>query len=259
MQGSLPDFQKYMYVCIVGSRKYSSYGKNVCEYIVQSLKGYPVVIVSGLALGIDGIAHHAALNAMLPTIAILGSGLDTTVLYPAQHRYLSQQILTSGGALLTELDPKIGGAHWTFPRRNRLMAAISDVIIVIEAEQKSGTKITATYGAEYGREVFAVPGSIFSKNSVGIHELIADGAQPFISIEHFLDTLGFTTRPESAEATASCTIEEQEILGLLTRPCSRSELVQQTDFSIARINTLIMQLEMRDFVKESNGVLHRIR
>ncbi|KXJ98072.1 MAG: hypothetical protein UZ19_OD1000791 [Parcubacteria bacterium OLB19] len=168
-QGNLPPAALKL-LAVVGSRKYTTYGKQVIEHLINGLADYPVGIVSGLALGIDGLAHEQALKNNLYTLAVPGSGLDKSVLYPARHKELAERILRGGGGLLSELPPKTAAAPWTFPQRNRLMAGLCHATILIEAGEKSGTLITARMVADYNRELLAVPGSIFSKNSYGTHQ-----------------------------------------------------------------------------------------
>src|SRR3989344_4618820 len=170
MQGVLPS-EEHKWLCVVGSRRYTNYGKEVCGKLIEGLRGYPVVIVSGLALGIDALAHRAALAANLPCVAVPGSGLSPHVLHPASNRRLADDILLSGGAMLSEFEPDFRPTLWSFPQRNRIMAGLSDAVLVIEAESKSGTLITSKLATEYNRDVFTLPGSIFSSTSAGPHML----------------------------------------------------------------------------------------
>src|SRR3989338_8094698 len=163
-------------LAIVGSRKFTTYGREVCESLIAGLSGAPVTIVSGLALGIDSIAHRAALRADLQTIAIPGSGLDRKVLHPHSHVNLAEEIIENGGGLISEYDDLMPAGVWAFPRRNRIMAGLCHATLVIEAERKSGTLITSRLATEYNREVGAVPGSIHSPSSEGPHMLIRLGA-----------------------------------------------------------------------------------
>lgn len=140
--GTNPDWSRKL-LCIVGARKNSSYGKEAVETLVEGLRGYPITIVSGLALGIDSIAHRAALKNNLPTIAVPGSGLSLEVLHPQSHTRLAQEIVEKGGMLMNEFDPEFKAAHYSFPQRNRIMAGMSHATLVVEAEKKSGTLITA--------------------------------------------------------------------------------------------------------------------
>ena len=136
IQGELPDEEETVFLAVVGSRKYTSYGKDVCERLIEGLRGYPVVIISGLALGIDSIAHKKALEVGLKTIAIPGSGLDENVLYPATNIQLARKIIEQGGCLLSEFEPDFRATTWSFPQRNRLMAGISHGVLIVEAEEE---------------------------------------------------------------------------------------------------------------------------
>ncbi len=184
-----PDDMKFL--CVIGSRKYSNYGEEVCRSIIHGLKGYPVVIVSGLALGIDSIAHEVALEADLKTIAFPGSGLLPEVIYPQCHLGLANRIVESGGALISPFEMDNAGGLWTFPFRNRLMAGISHATLLVEGRRGSGTLITANNANEFCRDVFVIPGSIFSDLSYGAHTLLRQGATAVSSSEDVLESLGF--------------------------------------------------------------------
>lgn len=165
-------------LAVVGSRQYTDYGKQVVEHLVNGLHGYNIGIVSGLALGIDSLAHEAALNNNMYTLAIPGGGLSDQVIYPSSHKPLARKILESGGGLLSEYDHDFRATNWSFPKRNRLVAGISQAVLVIEAGEKSGSLITARLCADYNRELLVVPGSIFSDNSRGTHQFLKLGATP---------------------------------------------------------------------------------
>jgi DNA protecting protein DprA len=189
--GTMPS-DEYKFLCIVGSRTYSTYGKDACRKLILGLRGYPIVVVSGLAVGIDSFAHEAALEAGLKTISFPGSGLDPSVLYPSSKRYLAKQIVESGGALISRFNSLQKSDNWTFPSRNRLMAGVSHATMIIEARRGSGTLITAKYAEEFNRDVLAVPGPIDSELSYGPHMLIRRGATPITSSQDILEALGFT-------------------------------------------------------------------
>lgn len=176
LEGHYPDQEHHLFLTIVGSRKATHYGKEVCHSIIKALKDYPVVIVSGLAVGIDTYAHTYALAYGMPTIAVLGSGLSEEVIYPPSNRPLAKRIVEQGGCLLSEYDPTFTPKKWSFPKRNRIMAGIAHAVLIIEAENTSGSRITAELAYDYNREVLAVPGSIFSKYSAGCNTLITQGA-----------------------------------------------------------------------------------
>src|SRR3989338_2002978 len=139
--GEIPDYSRKL-LCVVGSRKFTQYGKDATEYLIEGLRGYPITIVSGLALGIDSIAHRAAMKNNLPTIAVPGSGLSLEVLHPQSHTRLAQEIVERGGMLMNEFDPEFKAVYYSFPQRNRIMAGMSNATLIIEAEKKSGTLIT---------------------------------------------------------------------------------------------------------------------
>jgi DNA processing protein len=181
----------YKTICIVGSRRYSSYGHDVTRGIVESLKDYKVIIVSGLALGLDTVVHHSTLDHGIPCIAVPASGLNEDVLYPRTNVELTQKIVEKGGLLLTEYEPDFRATPWSFPHRNRIMAGLSDATIIIEAESDSGTLFTAKLAHDYGRKVLAVPSSIFSPTGEGCNKMIQNGkAQIITSREDVAELLG---------------------------------------------------------------------
>jgi len=159
---------------IVGSRRPSPYGEAVAEQLSADLAAAGVVIVSGLALGIDAAAHRGALNGGGTTIAVMGTGVD--IVYPAAHSALAEQIVAGGGALVSQFPDGTLPRRHNFPARNLTMAALCDVVVVVEAAEGSGALITAAAALELGKDVMAVPGSVFSPLSVGTHGLIRDGA-----------------------------------------------------------------------------------
>jgi DNA processing protein len=159
---------------IVGSRKPTPYGEAVAEELALELARAGVVIVSGLALGIDAAAHRGALNAGGVTVAVMGTGVD--VIYPAAHTHLAEAILAGGGALVSQFPDGTAPRRHNFPARNYTMAALSDVVVVVEAAEGSGALITAEAALDLHKEVMAVPGSVFSPQSVGTHGLLRDGA-----------------------------------------------------------------------------------
>jgi len=190
IMGELPP-SNFVYLCIVGSRKHTSYGKDSCQKLIAGLKGYPIAIVSGFAFGIDTIAHQSAIDANLPTIVFPGSGLSNNRIYPRTNFNMVQKILSSGGCFISEFEPNFKATPWAFPMRNRLMAGISKAVLIIEAEEKSGTLITARLATDYNKDVFALPGSIFSTSSKGANKLIRQGAVPITSSSDILEALGF--------------------------------------------------------------------
>lgn len=260
--GTLPP-DDFKFLCIIGARNHSRYGEEVCKNLISGLRGYNIVIVSGLAIGIDSISHKSALEAGLRTVAFPGSGLSSKVLYPFSRRHLAKKILDSGGALLSPFDYEQQGIFWTFPVRNRLMAGMSHATLVIEGRRHSGTLLTADYAAEFGRDVFAVPGSIFSELSYGPHMLISRGATPICTSDDILQALGFAihsgknkTRAENLSLfELSLSPEEKSIVELLKKEnMSASNMINKLSISSAQFNIIISKLELRGVVTESDGI-----
>lgn len=261
--GTLPP-ENYFRLVVVGSRKYTNYGKEVCEKLVAGLAGYPICIISGLALGLDTLAHKAALKAGLPTIAIPGSGLNEKVLYPASNHGLAREILSNGGCLLSEFAPDFRATIWSFPQRNRIMAGIAHAVLVIEAEEKSGTLITSRLATDYNRDVFAVPGSIFSECSHGTHMLIRLGATPITSSEDILDALSIeiasntsSMLQSNAKTRIPLTHDEQKIFDLIAEPIARDLLIYKSGMPITQITALLSVMEIKGLIREFMGEIHR--
>ncbi len=253
IQGKMPS-KNLKLLAVVGSRQYTSYGKQVLDYLISGLKDYPVGIVSGLALGIDSLAHEAALKNDLYTLAIPGSGLDSSVLYPARNRGLAEKILRSGGGLLSELSPLSAAASWTFPKRNRLMAGLCPATILIEAGEKSGTLITARLTAEYNRELLAVPGSIFSKNSFGVHQFLKLGATMVTEASDILEVLKIEEKIKTEKnIRKNLSPQKEKVVNLLFEPKSKDDLIRilekEMNLSVAKANILLMELEMEGIIK----------
>lgn len=260
VRGTYPN-EDLKFLAVVGSRKYTPYGKSACEMLIGGLRGYPICIISGLALGIDGIAHEAALSAGLPTVAVPGSGLSDTVLYPRTNFGLAQRILKNGGALLSEFPPDHTARPENFPKRNRIMAGLSHAVLVIEADMRSGTLITARLAMEYNRDVLAVPGSIFSPQSNGNHYLLKNGATPIGSSEDILEALGFTPDKKDSgpyEIPLDCGEHERDLLLLLEIPKEREVLLRELSLNTAEANAVLSLLEIKGLIKEEGGFINRI-
>lgn len=269
-------------LCIVGSRKATTYGKEVTDFLVSGLQGYNIIIVSGLAMGIDSYAHKAALKYKIPTISFPGSGLDDDVLYPAINIKLKKEIIESNGLLVSEYESDKRSEIYYFPARNRLMAALSDLILVVEAEEKSGTQITARLALEYGKEVAIVPGSIFSAYSRGTAQLFKDGAQPVTCADDILYILGIKSKKEEAEHKKNTknknaqnnqislfenenklydTLNEKEIIimKLLTAPLDKDTLIESSGLLAHEALIAITNLESKNYILDNFGEIKRIR
>lgn len=258
-RGQLPSWDM-KFLAIVGARKYTEYGRQVVQTLVEGLRGYPVVIVSGLALGIDSIAHKAALKSGLPTLAIPGSGLDSNVLYPRSHVRLANEIVKREGCLMTEFEPSFRATRWSFPQRNRIMAGLCHAVLVVECTEMSGTLITARLAMEYNRDVLAVPGSIFSNNSAGPHMLIRDGATPVRSSDDILEALDLTQITNHATRNIeiqNLTSDEQIVFNLLKEPLTRDELIRDSGFDTSKANIILGTLELKGLITETLGKVEK--
>lgn len=256
ISGELPD-ENFIYLAVVGSRKFTTYGKEACEKIINGLRGYNFVIVSGLALGIDSIAHRAAMANNLQTIAIPGSGLDEKVLHPHSHKKLAEQIVEAGGCLLSEFEPEMPAGLHTFPIRNRIIAGISHGVLVIEAAERSGTLITANFALEFNRDVFAVPGSIFNENSKGTNRLIKMGAAPIMSAEDILDAYNIAHSGENLKLNFPVSPIEQKIFDALGEPANRDDLIRKLGLPATEINSTLSLMLLNGLIKESGGEIYR--
>lgn len=243
----------FVRLCVVGPRKHSEYAELVCKKIISGLSKYPISIVSGLAYGIDSIAHQTALENNIHAIAIPGSGLADDVLYPQRHLGLAHEILNAGGCLISEFDDDFHATNWTFPQRNRIMVGISEAVLIIETSEKSGTMITARLATDYNKEVMTVPNSIFSENSTGSNKLLRDGAHLILESDDVLEILGFeNVKPPSIEPRFD---SEAEIIiyNFLNEPKNIDEVITETGLSIQQFNIAISMLEIKDLIQTTNG------
>lgn len=261
IQGEFPLGEDLKYLAVVGSRKYSEYGRAVTEELIKGLSGFPVCIISGLALGIDSIAHRSALKAGLKTVAVPGSGLADKVLYPKTHLGLRDEILENGGCLLSEFEDNLIAAPWTFPSRNRIMAGLSHAVLVIEAELQSGTLITSKFAVEYNRDVFTVPHNIFSKTSEGPHMLLRLGATPITNSKDILTALGIDSTKKdlfSKKDYSDCSSDEMEVLEILREPKSKDEIIKLLDKPVHITQTILSIMEIKGLIKEQMGELYLV-
>lgn len=262
--GEFPS-ENSLFLAVVGTRKFSNYGKEACERIIGGLARQSekeIVIVSGLALGIDSFAHMSALKNNLKTIAVPGSGLDDKVLHPRSNLKLSKEIVHSGGCLLSEFPWDMPAAVHTFPRRNRIIAGLSQAVLVIEAPEKSGALITARLAIDFNRDVFAVPGSIFSENSKGVNRLIKMGAAPVVSGEDILEAFGIEISLPHLQAGErnmrfNFSPVEEMIFSAITEPISKDDLIRKVAMPAEKINPILTMMEISGIIKETNGEIYR--
>lgn len=247
------------YLAVVGSRKYTTYGRDMCRSIILGLRGEPITIISGLALGIDSIAHRSAMDAGLQTIAIPGSGLDRSVLHPRSHVGLAEEIVASGGGLISEMDDTQPAGVWAFPKRNRIMAGMSHAILIVEAERKSGTLITSRLATEYNRDVGAIPGPLTSPTSDGPHMLMRMGAAVIRDESDVLELLGLHRKDEDRKLldVAELSSEENVFIKLLESPSPRNYLIRKSKLPTSQANAVLSLLEIKGLICEKLGEVRR--
>lgn len=242
------------FISIIGSRQMSAYGEKIARFLIPSLVRSGLTVVSGLAYGIDAFVHHLAVREGGKCVAVLGSGLKA--IYPSVNRPLAAEI-TKQGCLLSEYEDDIGPQQRHFPERNRIVAGISPLTLIIEAGAKSGTLITARMALNAGREVCVVPGDITSPLTVGIHKLLGEGAKPVRSAKEILDLYGF---PEiKTPPIAGLTDEEEELYALI--PTSGAEietLLAALHLSFPLLQAYLSSLELKNAVYFRSPLWHKI-
>jgi DNA processing protein len=237
-------------VAVVGARSCSGYGRVVARMLGSELAAAGVVVVSGLARGIDGEAHRGALQAGGVTVAVLGCGVDRD--YPASHRELAARIVAAGGLIVSEYEPGVEPAPWRFPARNRVIAGLSLATVVVEARERSGALITADFALEDGREVMAVPGEITSVLSHGTNSLLRLGATPVTSTTDVLEALGVTP-------PAPAPVEQSGVAGRLlellsSAPSTADELVRRSGLDAGTVAAALVELELAGAASADGGV-----
>jgi DNA processing protein len=241
-------------VAVVGTRRVTAYGRQVAEDIAGTLARNGVTVVSGLARGVDSIAHQAALDAGGRTVAILGSGLDR--IYPPENRKLAEQI-TNTGALLSDYPPGTPPEASNFPPRNRLISGLSLAVVIVEAGQTSGALITAAFAADQGRDVFSVPGNITAPGSKGTNRLIRDGAQPLLHPEEILEALELTMVAEhrTARVTLPADATEAKLFETLGGdPLHIDEIRNLTEMPIETVTATLAMMELKGMVRQVGGM-----
>lgn len=242
-------------LAVVGSRKATTYGKDVVRKLITGLKGYPIAIVSGLAVGIDALSHEAALEVGLFVVAFPGSGISESSLSYNPNIKLMKKIISTGGCLISEFEPETKAAYYTFPMRNRLVAGLSKATLIIEAQEKSGTLITARMALDYNKEVLAVPGPISSEFSKGTNRLIRQGATPITCSDDILEALGFKVDKESKQRSLfeDALPQEKTILKMLTESMPRDELIRAMKMPTGVANATLSVMEIKGLIKEELG------
>jgi DNA processing protein len=245
-------------VSVVGTRRPTPYGRQVAEELSYQLASNGICVISGLARGIDAIAHRAALQAGGRTVAVLACGLD--IIYPPEHAKLAQEIIDHG-ALISEYPLGTQPRGDYFPRRNRIMSGISLGVLVVEGDMKSGAIITARWAADQNREVFAIPGSIFSPQSRGANDLIQQGAKLVHRIEDVLEELNLTMVPQQMEMQQliPATDTESDLLRHITKePVHIDELCRQSALPVSTVSSLLAMMELKGLVRQMGPMTYVI-
>jgi len=267
-KGSLDDQDNTasLSLAVVGSRQPSIYAKRIIYNLINPLIKQGITIISGLALGIDSLAHQAALSARGRTIAVLGSGLNRENFYPFENIKIAEEIIKTGGSIISEFSPNTPPLKQNFPRRNRIISGLAQATLIIEAKNKSGSLITANYALDQNREVLAVPGNIFSPYSEGTNKLIREGATPITCSEDILEIFKISSQEKKKmkkdfddslyksfnpqeKIIFDCLLSSFEAGGIL----DTDELIKKTKLDTAIINSTLSILELKEAIKNING------
>ncbi len=241
-------------VGIVGTRRVTAYGRQVTEELGTFLAQNGVTVVSGLARGVDAIAHQAALRAGGRTLAVMGCGVDR--IYPPENRQLAERIMQSG-ALVSDYAPGTPPESSNFPPRNRIISGLSMAVVVVEAGETSGALITAQFAVNQGREVFAVPGNILAPQSRGTNRLIQQGARPLLAAQDILDALNLTrvTEQRAVRKVLPSDSVETQLMGVLSHvPIHVDEIRNQTGLSMDRVSATLVMMELKGLVRQVGGM-----
>ncbi len=257
VRGSLQSLLENPAVAVVGTRRHTPYGAQVAAQLSEALALRGIVVVSGLALGIDGIAHEATLKAHGQTIAVLGSGLDTDHIFPSSHRALAARIIKEGGAVISEYPPGFSPTQYSFPARNRLIAGLTLGTLVVEAPLESGALITAKAALDYNREVFAVPHSITNTTGAGNNHLIKDGATLTASVDDIIEGLQLKNMRQLVETPRASLLSPTETLifnTLSAEGTSIDLIVKTTALPSNIISSQLTLMELKGLIKSIGGM-----
>lgn len=238
---------------VVGTRALTDYGKRVTPHISLDIARAGFTIVSGLAMGVDTLAHKSAIDAGVKTIAVLGTGIDDNTIFPVPNMGLANKIIEKGGAIISEYAIGTHGTGFSFPQRNRIVSGLSRGILVVEADEKSGAMITARLAAEQGRDVFAIPGNIFAKTSQGTNSLIKKGAKFVTCADDVLEEYNLESKKVVRQIKPDNEIEEKILAVLSTEPITIDAIIRQTGIETAQINATLTMMELKKQIKNLGG------
>ncbi|OIN83283.1 DNA-processing protein DprA [Francisella sp. TX07-6608] len=246
-------------LAIVGARNHSSYGKNVTAKLCADLKGSKLTIISGLTYGIDTLAHKYAIDNNLSTIAVVGTGVD--VVYPSSNRELYNKIINTNGLIISEFPLGTGPLRYNFPQRNRIISGLSKGVVVVDAASKSGSLITAELALEQNKEVFAIPGSIFSTTSQGCNQLIKQGAKLVCNVNDILEEINIASNTTQTSSTdnqvnkiISLNESERIILGSIDRELTTiDKIIIKSKLPYNQVTSILFELELKSLIESIPG------
>ncbi len=255
IRGQKQDWQGLTPIAFVGTRQPSAYGLEVAEHLVKGLAGLPVILISGFARGIDGAIHRLALKHNIATVGVLGTGVD--YIYPKQNEALFYEMLEAG-CFVSEYPSRTEPHFGHFPERNRIISGLSEGVVLIEAPEKSGSLITATCALEQGREVMAVPGSIFSDKNRGSHALIGQGAKPIQSAQDILEGLGLSVQSVSTQIQPQPSLKlaeiEQKLFEILShQPLHIDKISELSKLAAPSVASTLTTLTLKGIIEELPG------
>ena len=258
VRGNVKILQSENMLAVVGSRKFSEYGRQCVQKLLPQVVQAGVIIVSGMAYGIDSLAHGVSVNLKKPTVAILGTGVDSRSIYPRTHIKLAHQIIANGGAVVSEYPAGTPAYKGSFPARNRIVAGMSRGALIVQAAEKSGSLITARLALESNREVGIVPGPITDKGCAGSNDLLQQGATPILNSQDLLDWFGIDLKLEIKSVKhdrADWSDNQKRVMVVFTSdPVSLDVLLDKTTLPPSVLTAELTQLELQGVIENVGGM-----
>ncbi len=255
VRGDITCFEAPKLLAVVGSRKATAYGKQAIEKLLPPVARAGIVLVSGMAYGIDSLTHQVSVAEKMPTIAVLGTGIDDKSIYPRPNLKLAQEILEHGGLIISEFPPGTPPLKHHFPMRNRIITGLCQVTLIIQAAEKSGSLITGRLATEYNRDVAAVPGLITDLMAAGTNQLIQQGAHVILEPQDILQLFGVTVEQEKQMSFSALPSLQQTIVSHLeAEPLHIDELIVKLEKPVEEVTTLLLELEMSGHIQHVGGM-----
>lgn len=255
VRGDITCFEAPKFLAVVGSRKVTSYGKQAIAKLLPPVARAGIVLVSGMAYGIDSLTHQVSVAEKMPTIAVLGTGIDDKSIYPRANLKLAKEILSYGGLIISEFPPGTPPLKHHFPMRNRIITGLCQVTLIIQAAEKSGSLITGRLATEYNRDVAAVPGMITDPMAAGTNQLIRQGAHVILEPQDILQLFGITVEQEKQMSFSSLPSLQQTIVSQLEQePIHIDDLIVKLAKPVEEVTTLLLELEMSGHIQHVGGM-----